>query len=176
MPANKTQPTMAAVTDYLNGVEHPKRKADAIALDAIMRAATGAEPTMWGPSIVGYGTHHYVYETGREGDTCAVGFAARKPSLVLYGLFHHEKSADNIEAAAQLGPHTHGKGCVYIKSLADIDAALLGAMIKRAYAARNNVSGISTGSMTPPSNEDYSGSLIAKIGNVSIRRSNGSVI
>lgn len=94
---------------------------------------------MWGPNLIGFGTHHYVYESGRQGDTVAVGFAPRKAALVLYGLIHDETNGHSTDIARRLGPHTHGKGCLYVKKLADLDQAVLETMITEAFKARNNV-------------------------------------
>jgi hypothetical protein len=134
---NKTQPTASPVSDYLEAVEPKTRKSDALKLAQIMKETTHVEPKMWGASIVGYGNYHYKYETGREGDTVAVGFSARKSALTIYGLFHYEENKENIKLAQKLGTHTHGKGCVYIKSLDAIDLGILRQMILNAYKARS---------------------------------------
>lgn len=91
---------------------------------------------MWGSSIIGYGTHHYVYESGREGDTATVGFAPRAHVLVLYGLGY---DGQNPELFLSLGTHTAGKGCLYVKRLSDINLGVLERMIKTAFSRRNNV-------------------------------------
>jgi hypothetical protein len=126
MAENKTQPTAASVAEFLAGVANDKRRADAIALNNFLTTRTGLEPVMWG-TIVGFGTLHYKYETGREGDTMLVGFAPRSTSLVLYGLSH--------ELSDQLGQHTLGKGCIYVKDLDTIDLGVLGRMVDTAIAA-----------------------------------------
>jgi hypothetical protein len=87
---------------------------------------------MWGKSIVGFGSHHYKYESGREGDMPVVSFAPRKDSLVLYSVLTYN---DDQQLAARLGPHTVGKGCLYIKDLAKIDKGVLGQIIERAFRA-----------------------------------------
>ena len=94
---------------------------------------------MWGSSIVGFGTYHYVYETGREGDTVAVGIAARKEALVLYGLSQDQENKDSL--ANQLGPYTNGKGCIYIKKLSDVNLDVLGQMVANSFQHRNNAPG-----------------------------------
>ncbi len=99
-----------------------------------MSEVTGESPQMWGSSIIGFGVHHYIYETGREGDTVKVGFAPRKQALVLYGLKFYEV---NIELLKNLGPHTSGKGCLYIKDLDAIDLPILKELILTAYASKS---------------------------------------
>jgi hypothetical protein len=100
-----------------------------------MRTITGVEPVVWGPSIIGYGTHHYRYDSGREGDTVAVGFAPRAQALVLYGVADYDQ---NLELAQSLGIHTTGKGCLYVKRLSDVNLDVLERMIKIAFEARHN--------------------------------------
>ncbi|MFT4048691.1 MAG: DUF1801 domain-containing protein [Solirubrobacterales bacterium] len=111
-----------------------KRREDALALCSILEAATGVEPVMWGSSIVGFGTLHYKYPSGREGDTPVVGFSPRKAALTIYGLKSYE---NNAEAVERLGPVTTGKGCVYIKDLAAIDREMLGQLARDAFAERS---------------------------------------
>jgi len=93
---------------------------------------------VWGPSIVAFGRHHYVHETGRSGDTVAIGFSVRKQALVLYGVSHDGQQEENVELAARLGPHSTGKGCLYIKKLSDVDLEILTVMVKNAYKHRAN--------------------------------------
>jgi hypothetical protein len=100
-----------------------------------MASITGVQAAMWGPSIIGFGTYHYVYDSGREGDTVAVGFSPRKNAIVLYGIINDDQSG---ETSKKLGPVKLGKGCIYIKSLSEIDKALLGEMISVAFKQRNN--------------------------------------
>ena len=93
----------------------------------MMRKASGKPPKMWGPSIIGFGSYHYVYDSGREGDICRIGFSPRKPGLVLYLM-----SALRQETLmAKLGKHTTGKGCLYIKKLDDIDRPVLRQLIAK---------------------------------------------
>jgi hypothetical protein len=134
MAENKTKPTEQSVADYLASVENPTRKADAEAVCKLMEKATGEKPVMWGPSIVGFGSYHYIYASGREGDTLRVGFSARKPALVLYGLvFYNESHPENHKLLAELGPTKQGKGCLYVKSLEALDVSVLEKMIKNAF-------------------------------------------
>jgi len=132
MAENKTKSTEVSVLDYIAAIPEPARRTDAETLLRIMAKATGEEPKLWGPSIIGFGTHHYRYETGREGDTLIVGFSPRKPATVLYGL----RSAADVEAMLEkLGKHTSGKGCVYIKKLADVDQKVLADLIRKSVIA-----------------------------------------
>lgn len=121
MPENTTQPEATAVTAFLDAVD-PKRRDDAHALCALLAEVTGEPPTMWGTSIVGFGSYHYRYASGREGDTFIVGFSPRKANLTLYIRDGFERHTDQL---AKLGPHSIGKACLYIKSLHAIDQAVL---------------------------------------------------
>jgi len=132
MPENKTKATELSVTAFVEAIPDEARRADAKALVKLLQAATGEKPKMWGPSIVGFGSYHYIYESGREGDMPVVGFSPRKAATVLYGL-HSSSDAGDL---ARLGKHTTGKGCVYVKKLADIDQQVLKTMATKAAAAR----------------------------------------
>jgi hypothetical protein len=134
-PVNKTQPTDASVSQYLDSIEDQARRKDAKRLAKIATEMTGEKPVMWGTGIVGFGNHHYVYASGREGDTAAVGFAARKNALAIYGLKDGDESNELLE---RLGPHGSGKGCLYIKDLESVHTGVLKKMIKAAYANRAN--------------------------------------
>lgn len=134
-PENKTQPTEASVSQYLSAIEDERRRKDAKRLAKIATEVTGEKPVMWGTGIVGFGTLHYVYASGREGDTAAVGFAARKNALALYGLQNSDESADLLE---KLGPHGTGKGCLYIKDLESVHTGVLKKLIKAAYDSRTS--------------------------------------
>lgn len=132
MADNKTKPTQISVAGYIAAIPEAPRRADAEALLKIMQKATGEEPKMWGPSIIGFGSYHYRYETGREGDMPIVGFSPRKPATVLYGL---RAAPDVEEMLTKLGKHTTGKGCVYIKKLADVDQTVLAEWIEKSAIA-----------------------------------------
>ena len=132
MADNKTKPTKLSVTTFVAALE-PSRRSDAKALIRLMKRASGEKPKMWGPSIIGFGTLHYKYESGREGDTVLVGFSPRKPATVLYGCMGFHGAAALL---AKLGKHTTGKGCLYIKSLATVDPNVLEQLISKAVAAR----------------------------------------
>jgi Domain of unknown function (DU1801) len=120
-----------ALRAYLGGVTSPGRRRDAEVLIELMRRATNEDPQLWG-SIVGFGNYHYKYASGRQGDAPAAGFAARKAATVIY-------VADGVGAhaglLAELGPHTTGVGCIYVKDLAAVDLGVLESIVARSYAA-----------------------------------------
>lgn len=128
---NKTVPTELSVLDYLEAIENPQRKEDCIRIHDMMKEITGKEPKMWGTSIVGFGTYHYKYESGREGNMLMTGFSNRKQSITLYILGGLKKRTEQLE---KLGPHKTGKSCLYIKKLADIDINVLKKMIEEDFA------------------------------------------
>lgn len=129
--ANKTQATGASVETFL--ARHtPETQADCRALIAMMAAATGCEPVLWGPSMVGFGTHHYRYPSGREGEIFQVGFSPRKAALSIYLTCDLDSMGDLLE---KLGPHERGKGCLYVKRMADIDPVVLKKMVERGVGA-----------------------------------------
>ena len=126
MKKNKTQQNDSSVTDFLNNVENEKRKTDALAMLKIMKKLTKEEPKMWGPSLVGFGSYHYKYESGREGDFFLTGFSPRKQSLTLY-IMNGFKRYD--ELMSQLGKFKTGKSCLYINKLEDVDLDVLEKLI-----------------------------------------------
>jgi hypothetical protein len=130
MAANKTQPTNVPVEHFLAAVEHPGRRADSFELLELMQAITGQEAVMWGPSIVGFGSYHYRYASGREGDAAAVGFSPRTANLALYGLTY---GPDADRLLPQLGPHKTGVSCLYISRLQAVDREVLGELIRTGY-------------------------------------------
>jgi hypothetical protein len=126
MAAAKTTETDNSVTDFINAVPNEQMRNDSFALIEIMKRQTGCEPKRWGTAIIGFGSYHYTYESGREGDAPLVAFSPRKSELVLYLSANFE----NHEALLQkLGKHKTGKACIYIKKLSDVDTAVLGEMI-----------------------------------------------
>jgi hypothetical protein len=129
--SNKTLATDADVTSFLDSVAHPVRRADARDLDALFRAVTGWSPRLWGGSIVGYGQYHYVYDSGREGDFLATGFSPRKASLSIYVMPGYRDFGDIL---SRLGKHKHGKACLYVNRLADIDTEVLAELIREGLA------------------------------------------
>jgi hypothetical protein len=130
---NKTKLTEASVAQFIDGIADDGRRADAVALAELMRGATGEPPAMWGGSIIGFGSYHYKYESGREGDMPVVGFAPRKAATVLYGLMGFRGAEAMLP---KLGKHTTGKGCVYVKRLADLDHKVLKSMVGKCAAAK----------------------------------------
>lgn len=132
MAENKTKPTTVSVPAFLDGCTDETRRTDAKALAKLMQEVTGKKPAMWGPSIVGFDSYHYIYESGREGDMPIVGFSPRKAANVLYGMIGF---AGAEVLLAKLGKHTTGKGCLYIKKLADVDMKVLETLVEKAVAA-----------------------------------------
>jgi hypothetical protein len=130
----KTKPTDESVEGFLAGIEPERRRLEGLRLRDMMHEVTGEEPVMWGPTMVGFGLMHYTYATGREGDWLKVGFSPRKAALSLYGLKGGPEAADLL---SQLGPHTAGAGCVYVKKLDDVDEGVLRKLIALA-AVRDN--------------------------------------
>jgi hypothetical protein len=127
MAENKTKPTAKSVPEFLEKIEDPGRKADCIALTRMMERLTNSEPSMWGDSIVGFGTYRYKYPSGREGEWFQAGFSPRKQNLTIYVMGYLEFYN---EILANLGKFKHGKGCLYIKRLEDIDMKVLEELIK----------------------------------------------
>ena len=131
MAGAKTKPTAASVDKHLAAVATDAQRADAHSLIALMRRVTREEPKMWGPSIIGFGTYHYRYESGREGDAALAGFAIRKSDLTVY----ITAGFDGQEALlATLGKHKVSKACLYIKRLSDIDLKILAKLVSRSVA------------------------------------------
>jgi hypothetical protein len=134
MAENKTKVTEASVASYLAAIQDETRRKECEALAKVMAKATKQPAKMWGSSIVGFGSYHYRYESGREGDICVVGFSSRKSDITLYGL---KAAPRQEELLPKLGKHKTGKGCVYIKRLSDIDLKVLETLIAEAAAAKN---------------------------------------
>jgi hypothetical protein len=128
----KTKPTEISVDAFLDAVPDDTRREDAKTVSAMMARVTGEAPKMWGPSIVGFGSYGYTYESGHSGSMCRIGFSPRKAQLVLYGGFLRDEAL-----LARLGKHDAGKGCLYIKKLANVDMAVLEAMAGAAWAHMN---------------------------------------
>src|SRR5262249_6920306 len=132
MAKPKTKVTEASVDSFLIGVADAQQRADAFQLLEIMKEITGQQPKLWGPTMVGFGEYHYVYDSGHEGDSFLAGFSPRKSALVLYFMSGLEE-----RFAAQLpklGKVKTSKGCLYIKKLADVDLAVLRDMIRENVA------------------------------------------
>ena len=126
MAENKTKPTAKSVPEFLNQIADPKRREDCLAIAEIMERLSGSQPKMWGDSIVGFGDYRYKYASGREGDWFLVGFAPRKQNLSIYIMGYLEYYSDILEG---LGKFKHGKGCLYIKKLEDINLEVLETLI-----------------------------------------------
>lgn len=126
MAEQKTLPNQQSVLDLISKVEPEEKRSDCLQLIGIMQLATGFEPTMWGPSIIGFGSFHYRYESGREGDSFLAGFSPRKQNITIYvtpGFGEYENLLE------KLGKHKIGKGCLYIKRLSDVDEKILTKLI-----------------------------------------------
>lgn len=124
----KTKETDSSVMEFIENIDHPKKREDAYTLLDIFTETTGYEAKMWGPSIIGFGNYHYKYESGHEGDAPLVGFSPRKAKISLY--FATGDSARDL-LLKDFGKHTAGKACVYINKVADIDVEILKALIKQ---------------------------------------------
>ena len=135
MSAPKTRPTDVSVESHIAAITKEEQRHDARRLVVLMRKVTRQEPRMWGPSIVGFGSYHYKYASGHEGDSALAAFAVRGRELVVY-------TAESFEGRdallASLGPHRTGKVCVYIRRLADIDLKVLETLVARSVAETKN--------------------------------------
>jgi len=121
MAEQKTKPTGVSVSDFLDKVENEQVRDDCRKLVKLMKKITGYPPKMWGPSIVGFGSYHYKYESGHEGDACLTGFSPRKGNLTLYVM-----AGTQLESLLKkLGKHKASKACLYIKKLEDVDMNVL---------------------------------------------------
>lgn len=131
MAEPKTRATDASVDDYIASRANAKQKADCTTLMAMLKRITKEKPTMWGPSIVGYGTYKYTYESGRSGEMCRTGFAIRGRDLVVYLLAEGQEQQALL---ARLGKHKMGKSCLYLERLADIDMKVLEQLVIESLA------------------------------------------
>ncbi len=131
MAENKTRATKVSVTAFVDALSDKTRRADAKALVKIMQGATGEKAVMWGPAIIGFGSYHYVYDSGREGDMPLVGFSPRKAATVLYVTTRFSGAGALL---AKLGKHTIGGSCLYIKKLADVDQKVLAQLVEKSFA------------------------------------------
>jgi hypothetical protein len=131
MAQAKTKPTAASIDAYLESRASPEQLVDCKALMAMLKRVTKEQPKMWGPSIVGYGSYQYKYESGRTGEFCATGFAVRGKDLVVYLV---AESPEQQELLATLGKHKMGKSCLYVKRLADLNTDVLEALVSRSVA------------------------------------------
>jgi hypothetical protein len=132
MAQNKTVPTKSSVEEFVESIPDTARRTDAQALVRLMNDVAGLEPAMWGPAIIGFGSYHYRYESGREGEMPLIGFSPRKAATVLYNA---TEGSDARALMTRLGKYTTGKGCLYIKKLSDVDPDVLKAMLAKSLAA-----------------------------------------
>lgn len=131
MAERKTQATDANVDDFIDALQDESRRKDCHAITELMRAATGQDPVMWGPSIIGFGKRHYHYANGKPAELCKVGFAPRKRSFA----FYLPKFPDHAALIGKLGVHRYSGGCLHLASLEDVDVTVLARMIEKAYSA-----------------------------------------
>jgi hypothetical protein len=135
MAKNKTAETKVSVVDFINSwVDNEQKKTDSFRLIELMRAWTGWEPKMWGPTIIGFGSYHYKYESGHEGDAPVLGFSPRKAEFSLYVFSPTE---DSKRLLNDLGKFKMGKSCIYVKKLSDINIAILEKLCKDSIAYIN---------------------------------------
>lgn len=127
MAQNKTQPTTVDVDAFLSAVEPERRREDGQALNTLFKRVTGWAPVMWGPSMIGYGSYHYRYDSGREGESLATGFSPRKSNLSIYIMPGY---ADYSAILDRLGRHKTGKSCLYVNRLSDVDLDVLAELIQ----------------------------------------------
>lgn len=133
MADNKTKPTTITVSSFLNKIKDPQLRKDCNIIIEILESISKLKPVMWGSAIIGFGSYHYVYESGREGDTMIVGFSPRKQAIALYLAGGLEPLRDEL---SNLGKYTTGKGCLYIKSLNDVDIVVLKKILTKAYRSK----------------------------------------
>ena len=142
MAENKTKPTGVSVADYIAARANEEQRADCKALMSIFKKVTRQQPKMWGPSIVGYGSYRYTYESGRTGETCLAGFAIRGRELVVYIV---PEGREQEALLSRLGKHKMGKSCLYFKRLADLDATILEQLIASSVLKLTRRYGTSSG-------------------------------
>ncbi|GAA4363935.1 DUF1801 domain-containing protein [Paeniglutamicibacter cryotolerans] len=130
MPTTKTLPTPVDPHEFIAGVAHPQRRADALVLMEMMESVTGHPGTMWGPSIIGSDSYHYRYDSGHEGDAAMIGFSPRASSLSLYGLTNAPRAPELLE---KLGKSRRGASCLYVNKLADVDIDALRKLMEHGY-------------------------------------------
>ena len=126
MAENKTKETKASVDKFIGTIKEKTTREDCYKIIELMKSVTKEEPKMWGSSIIGFGTYHYKYSSGREGDMCITGFSPRKQNLTIYLMGGFEKQKPQLE---KLGKYKTSKACLYIKSLDDVDQKILKEMI-----------------------------------------------
>ena len=135
MAGNKTTPNDQDVEQFLNSITDERKRKDSFTILELMKQVTGMPPKMWGSSIVGFGSYHYKYESGREGDMIIAGFSPRKENLTIYNM----GSVVDDDLLKKLGKHTTGKGCLYIKRLDDVDLPTLKSLIEASFKHRQQI-------------------------------------
>ena len=130
MAENKTKPTKDSVTAFLSKIKDKQMRDDCFAVLAMMQKVSDYEPVMWGSAIVGFGTYHYVYESGREGDTIVIGFSPRKENISLYLMGGLKNIEDELP---KLGKYKTGKGCLYVKALSDVNTTVLKKIFTKSF-------------------------------------------
>ncbi|MGX7951759.1 DUF1801 domain-containing protein [Tsuneonella sp. HG249] len=134
----KTKATEVAPEDYIAALPDARRREEAAVLDAMHRRVTGLGPKMWGPSMIGYGSYHYRYASGHEGEAMRGGFSPRKTALTVYLMGHYGKQQAEAEALfARLGKHKMSKSCLYINKLADVDVEVLEKLVRLSWDSMN---------------------------------------
>jgi len=131
MTENKTNETGASVDRYVGSIKDESRRKDCETLAKLMSKATSQPPKMWGTSIVGFGSYHYKYESGREGDCCLTGFSARKGDISIYLTSEFPARAQLL---SKLGKHKSAKACLYVNKLADVDLKILEKLVANSAA------------------------------------------
>ncbi len=130
MAENKTKPTKGSVTAFLNKISDKQLRSDCFRILEMMQTVSKCEPVMWGSAIIGFGTYHYVYKSGREGDTVVIGLSPRKQNISIYLM----GGLNNVEVElSKLGKYRTGKGCLYIKSLSDVNPEVLKKVFVKAF-------------------------------------------
>ena len=134
----KTKATALSVADFLAAVPDERRRDEAVIVDALHRRVTGHEPKLWGPSIIGYGSYHYKYNSGREGTMCRAGFSPRKAAMTIYLMGTYcDRQAEADALFARLGKHKIGKSCLYINKLPDVDLDVLEELVALSWEIMN---------------------------------------
>ncbi|HWV59953.1 MAG TPA: DUF1801 domain-containing protein [Sphingopyxis sp.] len=134
----KTKATEISVADFIAAVPDARRREEAAIVDAIHRRVTGQPPKMWGPSIIGYGSYDYVYDSGHSGTMCRAGFSPRKAAMTLYLMGHYcDRQPEADALLARLGKHKTGKSCLYLGKLADVDLAVLEQLVALSWDVMN---------------------------------------
>jgi hypothetical protein len=134
----KTKATDVSVAEFIAAIPEARRREDAAVVDAIHRRITGLAPKMWGPSIIGYGSYDYVYDSGRSGTMCRAGYSPRKGAMTLYLVGHYQNRQSEADALlARLGKHKTSKACLYINKLADVDVAVLEQLVTLSWDVMN---------------------------------------